>query len=167
MLAKPKVRKEPVMANILKAMVEATGPEPPLSDVSSHHPHLYTVEEDCAPAKGDEDILYLHTGQDQGSSFALICIFLSMLWLVRNLGCKPAGQQRVDGSYNPCQWHAGPTQLLALGSIGVELVVLICIGYPILLTRLTQDGRAVVMSWHGDQEDQEQYLDTISNNHIP
>eukprot|EP00731_Ephydatia_muelleri_P008530 Em0004g868a len=34
MLAKPKVQKEPVMANILKAMVEATGPEPPLSDVS-------------------------------------------------------------------------------------------------------------------------------------
>ena len=33
MLAKPKVQKEPVMANILKAMVEATGPEPPLSDV--------------------------------------------------------------------------------------------------------------------------------------
>ena len=28
-----------------------------------------------------------------GSSFALICIFLSMLWLVRNLGCKPTGQQ--------------------------------------------------------------------------
>eukprot|EP00731_Ephydatia_muelleri_P008472 Em0004g810a len=140
MLAKPKVRKEPVMANILKAMVEATGPEPPLSDVSysrlrellldkiaklgfdpalfaakqdkhitvagwkgthaplwstaslwapcstngdtmlshleiprvfatcSHHPHLYTVEEDCAPAKGDEDILYLHTGQDQAGT---------------------------------------------------------------------------------------------------
>ena len=43
------------------------------------------------------------------------------------------------------QWHVGPTQLLALGSIGVELVVLICIGFPILLTRLTQDGRAVVM----------------------
>ena len=33
MLAKPKVQKEPVTANILKAMVEATGPEPPLSDV--------------------------------------------------------------------------------------------------------------------------------------
>ena len=35
MLAKPTVRKAPVMANIhvLKAMVEATGPEPPLSDV--------------------------------------------------------------------------------------------------------------------------------------
>ena len=43
------------------------------------------------------------------------------------------------------QWHVGPTQLLALGSIGVELVVLICIGFPILLTRLTQDGRAVLM----------------------
>ena len=37
------------------------------------------------------------------------------------------------------QWHVGPTQLLALGSIGVELVVLICIGFSILLTRLTQD----------------------------
>ncbi|KAL5475582.1 hypothetical protein EMCRGX_G025413 [Ephydatia muelleri] len=31
MLAKPKVRKEPVTANILKAMVEAAGPEPLLS----------------------------------------------------------------------------------------------------------------------------------------
>ena len=43
------------------------------------------------------------------------------------------------------QWHVGPTQLLAFGSIGVELVFLICISFPILLTRLTQDGRAVVM----------------------
>ena len=35
MLAKPKVRKEPVTANILKAMVEeAAGPEPPLSQVA-------------------------------------------------------------------------------------------------------------------------------------
>ncbi|KAL5496822.1 hypothetical protein EMCRGX_G013184 [Ephydatia muelleri] len=33
MLAKPTVWKEPVTANILKAMVEATRPEPPLSDV--------------------------------------------------------------------------------------------------------------------------------------
>ena len=33
MLAKPKVRKEPVTADMLKAMVEATGPEPPLSEV--------------------------------------------------------------------------------------------------------------------------------------
>ncbi|KAL5494027.1 hypothetical protein EMCRGX_G015296 [Ephydatia muelleri] len=34
MLAKPKVRKEPVTADMLKAMVEATGSEPPLSKVS-------------------------------------------------------------------------------------------------------------------------------------
>ncbi|KAL5474544.1 hypothetical protein EMCRGX_G026505 [Ephydatia muelleri] len=34
MLAKPKVQKEPVTADMLKAMVEATGPEPPLSEVS-------------------------------------------------------------------------------------------------------------------------------------
>ena len=33
MLAKPKVRKEPVTADMLKAMVEATGSEPPLSKV--------------------------------------------------------------------------------------------------------------------------------------
>ena len=33
MLAKPKVQKEPVTANMLKAMVEATGPEPHLSKV--------------------------------------------------------------------------------------------------------------------------------------
>eukprot|EP00731_Ephydatia_muelleri_P008509 Em0004g847a len=33
MLAKPTVRKEPVTANMLKAMVEATGPEPHLSKV--------------------------------------------------------------------------------------------------------------------------------------
>ena len=32
-LAKPKVRKEPVTADMLKAMVEAAGPDPPLSDV--------------------------------------------------------------------------------------------------------------------------------------
>eukprot|EP00731_Ephydatia_muelleri_P008465 Em0004g803a len=50
----------------------------------------------------------------------------------------------TPGGYTS-QWHVGPTQLLAFGSIGVELVVLICIGFPILLTRLTQDGRAVVM----------------------
>ena len=34
MLAKPKVQKEPVMADMLKAMVEAAGPEPPLSEVT-------------------------------------------------------------------------------------------------------------------------------------
>ena len=33
MLAKPKVQKEPVTADMLKAMVEAAGPEPPLSEV--------------------------------------------------------------------------------------------------------------------------------------
>ena len=33
MLAKPKVRKEPVTADMLKVMVEDTGPEPPLSEV--------------------------------------------------------------------------------------------------------------------------------------
>ena len=33
MLAKPKVRKEPVTTDMLKAMVEAAGPEPPLSEV--------------------------------------------------------------------------------------------------------------------------------------
>ena len=32
-LAKPKVRKEPVTADMLKAMVEAAGPDPPLSEV--------------------------------------------------------------------------------------------------------------------------------------
>ena len=32
-LAKPKVRKEPVTADMLKAMVEAAGPDPPMSEV--------------------------------------------------------------------------------------------------------------------------------------
>ena len=32
-VAKPKVRKEPVTADMLKAMVEAAGPDPPLSEV--------------------------------------------------------------------------------------------------------------------------------------
>ena len=33
MLAKPKVRKEPVTADMLKAMVEAAGPAPSLTEV--------------------------------------------------------------------------------------------------------------------------------------
>ncbi|KAL5496850.1 hypothetical protein EMCRGX_G013218 [Ephydatia muelleri] len=104
--------------------------------------------------------------------------------LVCRIGCliKRHGRWKSECAKDG-QWHAGPTQLLALGSIGVELVVLICIGFPILLTRLTQDGRAVVIGQRpyptglatspscllvtADQEDQEQYLDTISNNHIP
>ncbi|KAL5496791.1 hypothetical protein EMCRGX_G013149 [Ephydatia muelleri] len=42
------------------------------------------------------------------------------------------------------QWHAGPTQLLAFGSIGVELVVLICIGFPNL--RWQSSGDVMVIS---------------------
>ena len=33
LLAKPKVQKEPVTADMLKAMVDAAGPDPPLSEV--------------------------------------------------------------------------------------------------------------------------------------
>ena len=44
------------------------------------------------------------------------------------------------------QWNAGPAQLLAFGSIGVELTCLCCKGFcPSLVTRLTQDGWDVMM----------------------
>ncbi|KAL5496834.1 hypothetical protein EMCRGX_G013197 [Ephydatia muelleri] len=57
-----------VLCPLVHAVKQA--PTSSSSTFSSHHPHLYTVEEDCALAKGDEDILYLHTGQDQGQEQA-------------------------------------------------------------------------------------------------
>ena len=57
------------------------------STFSSHHPHLYTVEEDCAPAKGDEDILYLHTGQDQGGGFIYTPMDISAITIKNDGQC--------------------------------------------------------------------------------
>ncbi|KAL5496806.1 hypothetical protein EMCRGX_G013166 [Ephydatia muelleri] len=126
MLAKPTVRKEPVTANMLKAMVEATGPEPHLSKV-----RLLAV---CLEAFAG----FLHCNE----LIKLKCsdITFNAEDMVINVQSSKTDQYRECASLviaHTGQWHAGPTQLLALGSIGVELVVLICIGFPILLTRLT------------------------------